>query len=50
MTIDMDATTETIDALQLAGDYEGIREVMIYAAKALLNDGEKIIGESSDIY
>ena len=50
MTIDMDATTETIDAMQLSGDYEGIREVMIYAAKVLLNDGKEIIGKSAEIY
>lgn len=43
MTIDMDATTQTIDSLQLIGKYDDIREIIIYAVKALLNDGEKII-------
>jgi len=44
MTIDMGATTETIDALQLQGDYDEIREILQYAVAALMNDGE-VVGD-----
>jgi len=36
----MDATTQTIDALQLAGDYEQIEQIAQYAIDAITNDEE----------
>lgn len=42
MTIDLDATFGTIDALQLKGDYEEIQQIIQYASDAILNDGEKL--------
>ena len=42
MTQDMDATTETIDSMQLCGDYDGIREIIQYAVAAIVNDGEEV--------
>ena len=42
MTIDMDATTTTIDALQLGEDYDEIRQIIQYAIAALVTDGEEL--------
>ena len=47
MTIDMDATIDTIDSLQMRGDYDGIREIVAYATAALVNDGEPITVEDA---
>jgi len=42
MSEDKPSTFETIDSLQLQGDYESISEIAQYAIDACLNDGEAI--------
>ena len=42
MTIDMDAVTETIDALQLSEKYDEIREIIQYAVSAIINDEQPL--------
>jgi hypothetical protein len=39
---DTAATYETIDSLQLAGDYDEIRQIAQYAVDAIVNDEEKL--------
>jgi hypothetical protein len=42
MTQDLKSTYETIDSLQLAGDYEEIQQLAQYAVDAIVNDDEKL--------
>lgn len=42
MTEDLKATYETIDSLQLAGNYDEIRQIAQYAIDAIVNDDEKL--------
>jgi hypothetical protein len=42
MKKDLKATYETIDSLQLAGDYEEIQQIAQYAVDAIVNDDEKL--------
>lgn len=42
MTEDLKATYETINALQLAGDYEELNQLSQYAVDAITNDDEKL--------
>lgn len=42
MTEDKRTTFETIDSLQLRGDYETLNEIAQYAIDAIANDGEPV--------
>ena len=42
MTQDLKATYETIDALQLEGDYNELRQLAQYVIDAITNDGESL--------
>ncbi|MCD8349995.1 MAG: hypothetical protein LUC93_05210 [Planctomycetaceae bacterium] len=42
MTEDRKATFETIDSMQLRGDYEGLREIAQYTLDAIANDDEPL--------
>jgi hypothetical protein len=39
MTEDLESAYQTIDSLQLRGEYDKIRELAQYAVDAILNDG-----------
>lgn len=42
MTEDRAATYETLDSLQMRGDYDELRQIAQYAIDALLNDQEPL--------
>jgi hypothetical protein len=44
-TIDLPATYETINQLQLNGEYEELNEMAQYIIDAIKNDGEKVLVE-----
>lgn len=42
MTIDLFSAYETIDSLQLRGDYSELRQIAEYASAAIRNDGRRV--------
>lgn len=42
MTQDLKSTYETIDSLQLSGDYDEIKQIAQYAIDAIVNDDKKL--------
>lgn len=44
--LESEGAYRTIDSLQMAGDYAGIREIIQYATAALVNDGEDVTLDS----